>query len=148
MAGYDRRQKWLILDTSLQLLTIWKILNSWKFLLLSLDPTPRMRLSCCFRSCVRGVMLLCCDKFHGLLVKCIWSYTDNPKFQDQKGARKNCDLFFSPREVLSVPTACPLIYDNEWQASGRRPPYQPPALTANPKTNKQTHIALASTRKT
>ena len=28
MAGYDRRQKWLILDTSLQLLTIWKILNS------------------------------------------------------------------------------------------------------------------------
>ena len=76
-----------------------------------------------------------------------FEFTNNPKFQDQKGARKNCDLFFSPREVLSVPTACPLIYDNEWQASGRRPPYQPPALTANPKTNKQTHIALASTRK-
>ena len=50
-------------------------------------------------------------------------------------------------KVLSVPTACPLIYDNEWQASGRRPPYQPPALTANPQINKQTNKKAALTYK-
>ena len=54
----------------------------------------------------------------------------------KKTPRSNV-LILCAWKVLSVPTACPLIYDNEWQASGRRPPYQPPASTANPQTNKQ-----------